>query len=170
MPLASALRHEGGKLVGVLSPLERFRANCRFDPETGCVLWTGGTTSGRGNSAPYGSFWYERRRWFAHRWAARHIYGLDIDGRHVDHCCDLHRAGPEPLLPNTLCVRHVQATTLHENLDLKAERQMWLLTAKGVLEPPPGYEPPPPSIPIHEPPAWLGLDRAVNLADDSVPF
>lgn len=42
--------------------LERFAEKCRFDPTTGCVLWTGGTTAGHGNSARYGAFWFEGER------------------------------------------------------------------------------------------------------------
>ncbi len=38
------------------APLERFLRNCQFDATTGCVLWTGGTTTGRGHTAPYGAF------------------------------------------------------------------------------------------------------------------
>ena len=59
-----------------MTPLERFIAKCRFEPRTGCVRWIGGKTSGRGNTALYGSFWFEGRRWFAHRWAAAYIHGL----------------------------------------------------------------------------------------------
>jgi hypothetical protein len=161
--------------VSVKSSLERFLEKCIFDPTTGCVLWVGGTTAGRGKSALYGSFKDEGRRWFAHRWSAAKIHGQDIEGRQVDHCCDLHRAGPIPLLPNTLCVRHVQAIPGSENRDLQTERQTWVLTQKGLYEPPPLfaelYAPPEhKALPLHEPPEWWPVDKPVNSRDDDCPF
>lgn len=162
------------------SSLERFLHYCRFDPTTGCVLWTGGTTQGRGHSAPYGAFKDKGRRWFAHRWAAAHIHGLDIDGLQVDHCCDPWRAGGcEPLPPNTLCVRHVQAITGSENRDLQTERRTWIFTQKGLLEPPPLFaelEAPAEyhAVPFHEPPSWFPrasrVDITVKSADEDCPF
>ena len=158
--------------VSVRTALERFVEKCRFDPTTGCVLWMGGTTSGRGHSAPYGAFKAAGRRWFAHRWSAAHIHGLEIDGLQVDHCCDPWRAGGrEPLPPNTLCVQHVQALEASRNRSLQDERRLWILTQKGYYEPPPlfaelaaplEYHAPP----IHLPPAWLGLDSSVKSADE----
>lgn len=165
----------GGGFVSSLPPLERFLTYCRFDATTGCVLWTGGTTQGRGHSAPYGAFWFEGRRWAAHRWAAANIHGQDIDGLQVDHCCDPWRAGgSEPLPPNTLCVQHVQALPPAVNRLLQDQRRTWILTQKGYYEPPPlfaGLEAPPEyhAMPIHVAPAWLGLDEAVN-DDKDCPF
>jgi hypothetical protein len=165
-------RDERGRLVAAPDALERFRRYCHFDATTGCVLWTGGTTQGRGHSAPYGAFWYEGRRWAAHRWAAQHIHGQEIDGLQVDHCCEPYRAGGEPLPPNTLCVHHVRAITGSANRDLQTERRTWLLTQKGYYEAPPLFaelavvDAPP----FYSPPAWLGLDGGVNLADDDCPF
>jgi hypothetical protein len=151
--------------------LQRFADKCEFDPTTGCVLWIGGTTQGRGHSAPYGSFWDDRRRWFAHRWSARHIHGLEIDGLHVDHCCDPWRAGGlEPLPPNTLCVQHVQALTGSRNRSLQDERRLWILTQKGYYEPPPlfaGLVAPPEymAAPCHEAPQWF-----IDARPDYVPL
>lgn len=162
-----------GGFSGTLTPLERFRRYCQFDPTTGCVLWVGAITKGRGKSAPYGSFWADGRRWFAHRWSAKNIHKLDIDGFTVDHCCDPHRAGGELLLPNTLCVEHVAAETRVDNTLLMMARRTWLLTQKGYYEPPPQFselEAPPPAIPFHQPPAWLGLDTSVITADEDCPF
>lgn len=158
--------------VATEAPLERFLKYCLFDPTTGCVLWTGGTATGRGNTAPYGVFWYERRRWFAHRWAAVHIHELEIDGFHVDHCCDLHRAGPEPLAPNTLCVQHVRPRTARDNSLDRWERQNWLLTGKGLRTAPPAFSElaAPGAAPFHEPPPWLALDTTVKSSDDDCPF
>ena len=176
----NALRHpkrgtinpvaQGGRgFVALLSPLERFRAYCQFDATTGCVLWIGGTTAGRGKTANYGAFWYEGRRWAAHRWAAAHIHGLELaPGVQVDHCCPPHRAGPEPLLPNPLCVQHLQAASNAENTALRDQRRLWLLTQKGYLEAPPLFAElvAPEGVPFHVPPAWLGLDTSVKSADD----
>jgi hypothetical protein len=172
----NSIVHENGRFGSVLTPLERFRRYCRFDPTTGCVLWVGATTAGRGKSAKYGSFWADGRRHFAHRWAAKHIHGLDIDEFTVDHCCDPWRAGgTEPLLPNTLCVQHLGAETRVDNTLLAVARRTWVLTQKGYYEPPPlfeGLEAPPEyhASPFHLPPAWLGLDTPVNSADEDCPF
>lgn len=178
MPLHENIGYRDGKLASVTPAIDRFLEKCAFDPTTGCVLWTGGTTCGRGKSAPYGSFWYEGRRWFAHRWAAAHIHGLAIDDMHVDHCCPLDRAGPHnPLPPNTLCVRHLQAISGVDNSALVAARRTWILTQKGYYEPPPLFaelKAPPGDLPgferSHAPPAWFPVDRAVNDALSDCPF
>lgn len=135
--------------------LERFAAKCEFDPATGCVMWTGGTTSGRGHSAPYGSFW-DGRRWFAHRWAAKHIHGLNIDGMQVDHCCP-HTGGR----PNTLCVEHLQAVTFYEHVELEQRRNNIYIQV-GLLEPEPLFQPDPRAPRIFQPPRWL-LDLRPDL-------
>lgn len=126
--------------------LERFAEKCRFDPVTGCVLWIGGTSSGQGKTALYGVFKDEGRRWFVHRWAAKHIHGFDIDGLEVDHCCKPR--------PNTLCVQHLQAVTQLRNLQLMWGRRLWGWD-EWSWEPEPEPEPDPFAIPFHLPPAWL---------------
>lgn len=149
----SVTRGELGRFAPSLSALERFKRKCRFEPETGCVLWTGATTSGRGHTAPYGGFWYEGRRWFAHRWAAKFIHGLDIDGFHVDHCC------PNIPKPNTLCVEHLQARTPMENVALQHERrkffihlQVGLIDSNEVYGPDIGHDM---TLPYFIEPEWL---------------
>jgi len=139
--------------------LERFAMKCRFDPLTGCVLWTGGTSAGHGNSARYGAFWYAGERWAAHRWSAVHIKGLALGSNQAGHCC--------PAGPNTLCVEHVTGQTQLENLDelngrLKAkaqqssaDRQHWLFVAIGIEQAPAGQEIHPDAVPFYEPPEWL---------------
>lgn len=146
-------RDERGLFLPSRSPLERFTDKCRFEPETGCVIWTGGQTSGRGHNFPYGSFWYEGRRWFAHRWAAKFIHGLDIEGYHVDHCC------PHIPRPNTLCVEHLQAKTLLENVAMQHERrkffihlQVGLIGVEEVYGPSIEHDM---DLPFYEEPAWL---------------
>jgi hypothetical protein len=145
--------------VDIEAALARFRSFCRFEPETGCVLWTGGTTSGRGHSVLYGSFWYDTRRWFAHRWSAKFIHGLEIDGLQVDHKC------PHITIPNTLCVEHVQALTLGENRELQtirafAARKQAIHVEVGLTKYEdvygPMWEPTPDLVPFYSPPAWLG--------------
>lgn len=154
--------------------LARFRDKCEFDPRTGCVVWTGGTTRGRGNTAMYGSFWYDGRRWFAHRWSAAFIHGLNIEGLQVGHNCPNTGDGH----PNTLCVQHLCGQTALENLrevnarrglphervkcDQPADtRQQWLFVEIGLVEPEPEHDPsvPTPDWPDMHPPEWLGLDR-----------
>lgn len=177
--MAICPRDARGRLLP-LDALARFAAKCRFDPVTGCVLWTGGKTRGRGNTATYGSFWYEGSRWFAHRWAGVHIHGLDLEGLQAGHCC--------PHGPDTLCVQHVIAQTGAQNIAEQIERlgppgtrkpraeqsgldrQFWLLVEKGYGPPP---EPPaandPADIPFYAPPDWLRpflVDAPVNSALD----
>lgn len=131
------------------SSLDRFAAKCEFDPATGCVLWTAGTTQGRGHSAPYGSFWDDGRRWFAHRWAAKHIHGLKIEGMQVDHCCP-HTGGR----PNTLCVEHLQAVTIYEHVELEQRRNNIYIQV-GLLEAEPLFEPDPNAPAMFRAPRWF---------------
>lgn len=120
--------------------LERFAAKCQFNAVTGCVEWIGGTTCGKGNTAKYGSFWFEGRRWFAHRWAAKHIHGLEIEGLDVDHKCR-----------NSLCQQHLQAIPQDANAALR-----WVRVQHGAEEPPPdGHHPDMNGVPFFEEPAWL---------------
>ncbi len=100
------------------SAIERFIAKCVFDPTTGCVNWTGGKSRGRGHSVWYGVFWFEGKRWFAHRWAAKYIFGLDIDELQVDHECT-----------NALCQHHLQAITPVANRALQ-----WIRAQVGLDE------------------------------------
>jgi hypothetical protein len=152
-------RDERGRVVAI-NALARFADKCEFDPTTGCVLWRGGTTSGRGNTASYGSFWYDGRRWFAHRWAAVHIHRLAVNDMQVGHCC--------PAGPNTLCVQHLEPQTQLDNLAEQAgrmaarrleqsadERQHWLFVSLGIREPAPALIADPDAIPFHQPPGWL---------------
>ena len=152
----------------------RFRARCAFDPFTGCVLWTGGRTRGRGNTAEYGSFWFGRRRWFAHRWAGVFIHGLDLSGVQAGHCC--------PHGANSLCVQHIAAQTQAENLaelngrlatrrveQTNAERQFWLLVERGYEPAPPG-PPPAPDFPFYEPPDWLAPIGTKQKEIEECPF
>jgi hypothetical protein len=88
--------------------LQRFAEKCRFDYATGCVLWTGATTAGQGNTTRYGAFWDEGRRVPAHRWAAVHIHGIDLGTDEAGHCC--------PNGPNSLCVQHLEGQTKAVNV------------------------------------------------------
>jgi hypothetical protein len=149
------------------SALDRFRALSRFEPETGCVLWIGGTTMGRGHHIPYPAFWFEGKRWFGHRWSAKHIHGLDIEGFHVDHCC------PNISKPNTLCVEHVQAITPRLNRQLQETRKTFIHLQVGLLRYEEVYGPDPDAeefmrIPFYSPPAWLGSTG--GLPDVDCPF
>ena len=136
-----------------LTPLDRFREKCRFEPETGCVVWAGGKTKGRGHNVDYGSFWFEGRRWFAHRWAAKFVHGLDLDGFQIDHCCDTLP------VPNTLCVQHLQAISAADNRLLQhARRKKFIHLQVGLLSYEDVYGPQPEPddlIPFHTPPEWL---------------
>lgn len=121
--------------------LRRFAAKCVHDPVTGCVLWIGGKTRGRGKTAYYGSFKYEGKRWYAHRWAAKFIMGLEIENLDVDHkCC------------NTLCQFHLQAVTKDVN-----GAYYWLRIEKGILDLPPPDEVDEDGVPYYLPPIWFKI-------------
>jgi hypothetical protein len=174
-----------GRFHSPLPLLARFAAKCRFDPFTGCVLWIGGTTAGRGNTARYGSFWDadEKRRWSAHRWAAQHIHKLDLtSGLTVGHCCPHTHDGH----PNPLCVEHLALQTLGYNIaegnrrrgkprgeQSSLQRQFWLFVDRGI-EPPPeitaGSENDPVAVPYFSPPAWLVPFLPKAELTDECPF
>lgn len=155
--------------------LERFAEKCEFDPVTGCVLWTGGTTSGQGNTTRYGAFWAEGRRVPAHRWAAVHIHGIDLGSDEAGHCC--------PHGPNSLCVQHLEGQTKAANIGERntrvakaaqsAEtRQFYLFKQLGILEPEPETAAPAdvPVIPFYEPPEWFRPYIKPKEANDDCPF
>lgn len=161
------VRHDNGTfaLGRNGSALDRFLRNCRFDAGTGCVLWTGGTTAGRGHSARYGAFWFEGARWAAHRWAAKFIHKFNIDGLQVSHCCEDHS---HLIAPNTLCVQHVGPETAAVNRELQTrhlravrqsleQRRFWVHAQVGLVDPPPAL----PAheaftgVPFYEAPEWL---------------
>lgn len=157
-----------------MTPLERFLKNCRFDPGTGCVIWLGGQSMGRGHTSPYGAFWFEGKRWPAHRWSAKFIHKLEIDGLHVDHCC------PHIPYPNTLCVEHVEPRTNAENVSLMHqrrkdlveqtidERRFWIHAQVGLIEAPPVFDGALfVEVPMFDPPAWLPQPQPVL---DDCPF
>lgn len=144
-------RGEHGLFVPTTPALVRFLSFCEHDPGTGCVIWTGGTTAGRGHHARYGAFWYDRRRWFAHRWAAKHIHGLDIDDMQVDHCCPPYRAG-DWLAPNTLCVEHVQAVLPTVNRELQ-----WIRVQVGLEDAPAQCDEQFNGVPWYDAPEWMRI-------------
>lgn len=163
-------RSPDGRLLPI-DALQRFASKCRFDAVTGCVVWAGGKTRGRGNTAQYGSFWYDGRRWFAHRWAGAHIHGLRLDGVQAGHTC-----------ANTLCVQHVVAQSQAENLaemhgrrarkveQSNDERRYWLLVELGYEQVPDEPEAPVDDIPFHTPPEWLRPFLAQTEETDECPF
>jgi hypothetical protein len=168
-------RSERGLFMSALSPLERFTAKCEFDPITGCVVWIGGRTAGHGNTAVYGSFRDGDKRWYAHRWAALHIHGLDIEGYQVGHCCP-HTGGK----PNTLCVQHVEPQTQLVNMQemnsrrwvqAPEDRQYWLFVALGIEKAPEVYKAGQSGVPFFNPPAWyLEAKGQQKLLGDDCPF
>jgi len=151
--------------------LQRFAEKCAFDPYTGCVMWIGGTTSGHGKNARYGTFW-DRKRWFAHRWAAHNIHGLDISGLPVGHCC--------PCGPHTLCVEHLAGMTVAQNNEMirtnpgrcdqdMATKRYWIFIEVGLEE----YREVPreiPDMPFYDPPAWLKPFMPEKEISDDCPF
>lgn len=179
------IRCSKGRFHSPLPLIERFAQKCRFEPSTGCVVWIGGTSAGRGNTTHYGVFWDadEKRRWFAHRWAAMHIHRLDLtSGLTVGHVCPHTRDGH----PNSLCVEHVALQTLGYNVaerntriakTIRAEqslmqRQFWLFVERGFeIAPPVTAGPRPDDIPFFEPPAWFRpFMQGVDRHGDECPF
>lgn len=155
--------------------IERFAEKCRFDAATGCVVWIGGTTAGKGNTIRYGSFWDDGRRVFAHRWAAVNIHGIDLGTDEAGHCC--------PHGPNSLCVQHLEGQTKAVNIgerntrvakaNQSAEtRQFYLFKQLGILEPEPVSAVPAevPVIPFYEPPEWLRPYMKMESDNDDCPF
>lgn len=136
--MARARDPETGKWL-VVDALTRFLEKCVHDPVTGCVLWIGGTTCGRGKTRKYGSFSYQGIRWYAHRWAAKFIHGLDIEGMDVDHKCG-----------NTLCQFHLQATTKDVN-----GAYYWIRVQVGIIDLPEPDLIDDDGIPYHSPPEWM---------------
>lgn len=155
-----------GRFHSPLTPLERFAAKCRFDPVTGCVVWIGGKTKGAGKPDGYGAFKDRGVRWLAHRWAAVHIHGIDLSGGlTVGHCCK-HTANGHP---DTLCVEHLEAQTLSENIAerntrvakaIRAEQTaqqklFWLFVDRGIEPIPENMFEDPEGVPWFTAPAWF---------------
>jgi len=155
--------------------LQRFAEKCRFDPTTGCVLWIGGTSAGRGNSARYGRFCdADGQMVYAHRWSAVHIHGIALGDAQAGHCC--------PHGPNTLCIEHVTAQTQLENLaeqstrqkakalQSSAEKQRWLFVSLGIDPAPPAFEVNSDAIPFYDPPEWFKPFMPTTENSDDCPF
>lgn len=155
--------------------LQRFAEKCQFDAATGCVVWTGATSAGRGNTTRYGIFWDDGQRVYSHRWAAVHIHGIELGSNEAGHCC--------PCGPNSLCVQHLEGQTKAVNIaerntrvakanQTNATRQFYLFQQLGIHEPEP-EEPvliPSLEIPFYVPPAWLRPYMPSWEIDDACPF
>lgn len=156
--------------------LQRFAEKCEFDAATGCVLWTGATTAGRGNTTRYGSFWADGGRVFAHRWAAVNIHGIDLGSNEAGHTC--------PHGPNSLCVQHLEGQTKADNIaerntrvakanQTAATRQFYLFQQLGIGEPEPerlNGSLDAPVVPFYEPPEWIRPYLAPKGMSDDCPF
>jgi hypothetical protein len=129
-----------------ISALKRFARFIEHCPLTGCVFWRGATTCGQGKSVKYGSFWFDGRSWYAHRWAAKFIHGEDIDGQEVDHgCC------------RPLCVHHLKAMPPTINRELQ-----WIRVQVGIEENPrPTAEDDPGAVPFYVEPDWYREIKAL---------
>ena len=78
---------------------ERFESFCMPEPNSGCIIWTGGGDR-------YGNFWLNRRSIGAHVFAWVAANGPLPQGLQIDHLCR-----------NTRCVnaRHLEAVTAKTN-------------------------------------------------------
>lgn len=61
---------------------ERFLDKIEMEPNSGCWLWTA-TCTHRG----YGQFTWWPKKWQAHRWSAKYLGGMEIEGKIVRHLC-----------------------------------------------------------------------------------
>lgn len=79
--------------------LDRFVS--KLDTSGDCWIWTG-TTNGHG----YGQFYYQKKKYTAHRWALHFLVEPVAEGLHIDHLCR-----------NRLCANpdHLEAVTQAEN-------------------------------------------------------
>ena len=162
----------------ILRPaLERFAEKCRFDPATGCVLWTGALSAGVGNTTHYGRFWYEKRMWLAHRWSGVFIHKLDLDGLQAGHCC--------PHGHNSLCVQHIEPITFQANTaeqharlgnpgqretQTSRDRQYFLFIQLGIEPARERAAPSPDLVPFYDPPEWFRPFMPVTENSDDCPF
>ena len=79
--------------------------------------------------------------YYAHRWAAEFIHGLETDGRDIIQQCD-----------NPLCVQHLSSEPSGDTVE---RRRVWVAYSVG-LEPPP--DPPAANesaVPFYIEPDWL---------------
>lgn len=154
--------------------IDRFAEKCEFDAATGCVVWIGGTTAGRGNTTRYGAFWDDGRRIPAHRWAAVNIHGIELGSDDAGHNC--------PHGPNSLCVQHIEGQTKASNIGERntrvakanqpaSTRQFYLFKQLGIYEPEPEIPAVDvPTIPFYEPPEWFRPYMQSKEASDDCPF
>lgn len=107
------------------SDIARFLSYTVECPYTGCLIWAGAKSRGRGNTAWYGSFHMHPHSVRAHKFYAVAVLGLRPNSalHHLDHTCT-----------NSLCVRHVECVPISVNLKLR-----WIRIQVG-LDPEPDYD------------------------------
>lgn len=90
--------------------IARFLWLCDLDPATGCLIWQGARSRGRGNTAWYGTFATGNKSVRAHKFYAVAVLGLrpETGRHHLDHTC-----------PNSLCVSHIECVPEFLNLKLR---------------------------------------------------
>lgn len=99
--------------------IARFLRLCAED-SSGCLVWMGAKSRGRGNTAWYGSFTVKGKTVRAHKFYAVAVLGQrpQTGIHHLDHdCC------------NSLCVRHVECVPAMVNLKLR-----WIRVQVGIDE------------------------------------
>lgn len=93
------------------SDIARFLRLCVEDHSSGCLIWAGAKSRGRGNTAWYGSFGPTGQNSVrAHKFYGVAVLGLrpQTELHHLDHLC-----------PNSLCVRHIECVPISVNLKLR---------------------------------------------------
>ena len=134
--------------------LARFATKCCHNPITGCVEWIGGQTAAHGHTAFYGAFWFEGKRWPAHRWAAKFIHGMEIEDRLIQHTC-----------PNLLCQQHL--VSIRPVLSETEMRYRWVRIQYGLDELPPEEEQIDLNqVPFFIVPSWLAPFIKESKSDD----
>jgi hypothetical protein len=96
--------NETPKLVGQIRPKDLLRFLKKVKTENDCWIWTAHC-----DRKGYGQFWFQKKVWWAHRWAYAVFVG-DIPGGHpIDHICRN---------PSCVCPAHLRVLGWSENTAL----------------------------------------------------
>lgn len=119
--MVSRSADEGRRLMPTAARIARFEAKTIPEPNTGCLLWTGGI-----NEHGYGVFWNGERLEKAHRFALRAAgveVPTDLDVRHT---CDT---------PGCVEAQHlVVGTTLENVADMWLRRRAAVQHRRGTMQ------------------------------------
>lgn len=111
--------------------IARFLSRCTLDPSTGCLVWAGAKSRGRGKTIWYGSFHVSAKPGIPGKTVRAHkFYSVAVLGHRpktgihqLDHVC-----------VNSLCVRHIACVPAYINRALQ-----WIRVQVGLDSPPDYY-------------------------------